>query len=216
MNLPCTLCAEIADPSAGYFATLYGSVGSRILPCGKGLLVMPTVGQLTDLHLLVLPEDHQRSFAGTPPPIRRKAGVLVERLVSAIESAGYAAVVFEHGLGAPECVGCGVSHAHLHVVGVPASVHALEPPRTLCWRRLETTDFLPTVPTGADYVFLCNQAGQRWMAPVVDLPSQFMRRWLAGELGLHQWDWRVAGAEERIPQKLPRLVSLLEPVVSGA
>jgi diadenosine tetraphosphate (Ap4A) HIT family hydrolase len=211
MTATCTLCAEFADPAAGLFAAIYEpDAPSRVLREDGDVLVIPTIGQITACHLLVLPRQHKTSFASMGAGQLERADRLVESVRTALEATGSRCVVFEHGLGAhPGQGGCGVSHAHLHVVAVPRRLAALDPPAALNWTPHIGGLSALSSHAGNSYLYFCDQVGTSWIAHVTDLPSQFMRRWLAMELGETKWDWTRAGHEEALVSKLAPLSGLL-------
>jgi len=75
------------------------------------------------------------------------------------------------------------------------------------WSTLPKGCYLPEREFG-NYLLL-RFGGQSYVRPVSELPSQYLRRWLAGPLGSKSWDWRAAANE--MHQQLARARRLYEP-----
>lgn len=191
----CEFCDELHAPNTSRFARMYGPGSSRVVLDHEAFLVWPSLGRLGEKHLLVVPQRHVRGFAELSSSLQDEAAALVRRIRAAIGRT----VVFEHGLGpVPTTRGCGVAHAHLHIVAVPDEIPALEPPHRLQWRLLPRPLQLQALPRDVEYAFFVNQEDQAFVADARGLPSQFIRRWLAAKLGQPEWDWRAAGPEEAV------------------
>src|SRR5258708_7514064 len=102
---PCSLCR--LDESQPW---------NRSVLTGNGFRVIPSLGSLLDRWLLVVPEAHVLSLSDLDPAEGILLRGVVEEIVQRFVDSQHV-VWFEHGAttsGHP--VGCGVDHAHLHVV----------------------------------------------------------------------------------------------------
>lgn len=211
----CELCRVVRGLGDDEFTRRYGAEPPRatdLSPGLDGVVAMPSVGSLGTLHALVLPVRHLRSTASATAELRRSLWGSVTALRTAIFSAGSATVVLEHGLPPGTGTGCGVEHAHVHVVEVPLNHDFRVPPGR--WETYESgAEDLPINPHSEHLVI--GLASGAWLVRYEQqVESQFLRRWLAHELGLEQWDWRAVGPEEDLPRQTLRLRALLgaEPV----
>ena len=134
-------------------------------------------------------------------------GRLCERLAPFGQVVG-----FEHGATGPVGGSNSVSHAHFHLLAVPAAIDMrrfFDPADPVCsaatlgacYRRLADAQ---------QYLLSCDPAGViRYLdttALAGKYPSQFFRRALAAYLGTAgTWDWRACGVEPELLDTLRRL-----------
>lgn len=190
----CEFCQEFAGRSLR-FERLYGQlIPSRIVARTDRFVALPTLGQLFTGSLLLLPVDHVETCALLTADARRELGELVSEMIPRVRGFGEP-IIFEHGATEPTGGGCGIYHAHLHIVPVPEPVLAkvLFPEyqnhaRDLqgAWEALQgTREYLIMNASGQTlYNDLDGQAGL--------YPSQFFRRRIVEYFDLQvPWDWRA-------------------------
>lgn len=128
----CHLCAIRDDPSVTPFARLLKDRNpqSQILARDPHCLTIIDVAPIGPGHCIIVPARHQLSLAQTSPDEKSAILAAMSAVGSAISTVfAHEPVFFEHG----QCVegrgltGCGISHAHLHVVARPegAPVHKI-------------------------------------------------------------------------------------------
>jgi diadenosine tetraphosphate (Ap4A) HIT family hydrolase len=190
----CEFCFEFADAS-GRFRTLYGDfASSRIVARSENFVALPTLGQLFPGSLLVLPERHVETCAALPEELRAELIGFAALMTSRTRDFG-APVVFEHGAVERSGGGCGIHHAHLHIVPLPSEVSA----ETLFPEHMTAADDLERALRalgGADEYLLLTAGKDVLYSDVSGLqhshPSQFFRRRLAEHFDLAApWDWRA-------------------------
>lgn len=158
-------------------------------------VVWPSVGALVPGWLLIVPKQHELNLAGLPPEAMAELAGLRDRAVRYLRQRVGPVVQFEHGparIGLS--AGCGVDHAHLHVV--PTDVDLLTGAMAfrpdLRWDAVPSLAAArPAVMGGLSYLFLRDQADRGWLTCGPDLPSQFFRRLIAHAVGKpEQHDWK--------------------------
>src|SRR3954463_3923790 len=107
----CTLCAELNSEASR-------EVWNRPLLETDNFAVIPSLGALIEGWVLLVPKLHCVSLGALPDTLRDEADSL-ERVMRMTLRAQYhhPIVSFEHGPSASlHGTGCGVDHAHLHLV----------------------------------------------------------------------------------------------------
>ena len=210
-DVQCDFCSEFAGGHNNQFSKRYrGLLESRILHSTNHLRVFPTLGQLTEGHLLIAPLFHSESFSILSAEALDEA----ERLVASFRreltaSYGASVIAFEHGIRSIEAGGCGISHAHMHVLpytddgGITAALSAQFKLQGIS--RLH--DIEATLPAGYSYLFYENNQAQRFVCHVKSIPSQFMRKLTADHMLNPHWDWR----ERQVEQSLLETVGRFQP-----
>jgi hypothetical protein len=184
----CDLCRAVHDLDDREFASRYPGSLSRVTTMSPGIAVMPSVGSLGRIHALILPIDHARSTAGAPAGVARALWDVAQALREDLSDVGFGSVVFEHGLPPHGGTGCGVDHAHIHVVAITPDT-PLRSPRGP-WANHRSGPPHLCIDPDREHLVLGLPSGE-WLTRYEDnVQSQFLRRWLATELGYETWDWR--------------------------
>jgi diadenosine tetraphosphate (Ap4A) HIT family hydrolase len=212
----CNFCTELDSAGSTEFSALYGRASSRMLWQSKNFVAMPTMGAIMPLHMLLLPRVHVTAFACLAQGIQEEAEACVDGLVAALTPLTGAVLAFEHGaVETGSAGGCGVLHAHLHVVPVPKDFSALPTLPDVLWREVRADKWITRcseISKGSPgYLYFRSPTGDALVAPVGNLPSQTMRRWLAEQVGVLNWDWRAAGHELTMLESLEWMRSVVPP-----
>jgi len=110
---------------------------------------------------------------------------------------------FEHGPGAAKrSVGCGVDHAHLHMVPIDfdlvAAAQTFLPPGTT-WTWATWDNCREATRSGCDYLYIEQPVGNGRIAINPALGSQIFRKAIAAHLGVpEQFNWRDFPQERNI------------------
>jgi ATP adenylyltransferase len=193
----CPICAEIdGDSEADAYHRLLGETTyeRRVIFETDGIAVLPSLGPLTDGHLLLCPLRHTRRFAGAVELSRdyedvedRARALLVDRVSSTIVS-------FEHGAARiGTVIPCTVDHAHVHLIALPAAGQILLPLH-VPWREIDNNLEALSVEVGDDeYLTFVDVQGRRWVStgPAGTFESQLLRKVVARAVGRpERWNWR--------------------------
>jgi diadenosine tetraphosphate (Ap4A) HIT family hydrolase len=200
-RIRCEFCDELRDVEASRFGRQYKTVKSRVVLEGPELIAVPTMGQLFEGSMLVLPREHVEAAAMMSSRQLDEAEATVAELERRLRHFG-PCVVFEHGAACHTGASCGIYHAHIHVVPVPREVSS----RAILGEGFQYADSfrgaLKSLRTAASYLFLRDTAGltayrDLSAAAPGDFPSQFMRRKLVEHFGVDRpWDWRQYDYQE--------------------
>jgi hypothetical protein len=112
-----------------------------------------------------------------------------------VERAFGPTVLFEHGPASPNLrVGCGVDHAHLHVVPTAADLLAGVPavfPSPILWRQVTgLSDTASSYRRKESYLFVQTHQGECWLGTHSELPKQLFRKVIANAVGKpERFDW---------------------------
>jgi ATP adenylyltransferase len=161
----------------------------------KNFVVVPSLGALVPGWMLILPKFHYLSMGALPSAMVGEMEDLKRDLVFPVASIYGEVCAFEHGPGhTKRGVGCGVDHAHLHVVPVAfdlrSAVQSLLPPG-VTWTEAGFAERQLAFARGQDYLYLEQPLGKGQMAAHDQLGSQLFRRAIANHLGLtDEYNWR--------------------------
>lgn len=190
----CEFCAEFSGNRRSRFQEIYGSyASSRIVAQTAHFVAIPTLGQLFDDSLLILPTRHIEACSHLPVDLRDELSCLAYHLLDTLRSTG-SPIFFEHGAVERTAGGCGLYHAHLHLVPLPRPVEPFE----IFHEASTEVDLLRTtldvlgqsdhyLLMGNDDRVLCRNIAREGGV----FPSQFFRQRLARIFHVDRpWDWR--------------------------
>jgi diadenosine tetraphosphate (Ap4A) HIT family hydrolase len=175
-------------------------VSSRVIGETRSLAAFPCIGQLQYGHFLVIPKFHEETFRGAINHIddlKEQFRSLIDHICSLLYFNEKEFLYFEHGAYCAENGGCGIYHAHIHVVPRAAQVNLKKNfPESEILSFTNIFDGLVRIPENNPYLMFGTSTngffGQVLEAP---LPSQTLRRIVASEIGCQSWDWRNVGRE---------------------
>lgn len=196
----CEFCAEFGG-AGSLFEAIYGSVlSSRVVLEEDGFAVMPSIGQVFPGSLMVLPRAHIERFADLPLEDQVAAQRLIDRLR---RTSTRRLIAFEHGAREATGGGCGIYHAHIHVVPVPDHMDTSPLVVGLAPSLSSLKGALCVLAASDEYLLLFDSEGRGWsrvLSPAdrSEFPSQYFRRCLAALAGTPgSWDWRTIEHPER-------------------
>lgn len=198
----CEFCAEFQSTPESRFHRVYGAhLNSRIVLKSRSFAVLPTIGQLFKGSLLIVPELHIETLS----MLKSSELVELEQVVMTTEkmigSFGRP-LIYEHGARMCTSSGCGIYHAHLHVIPVPRTLRLQELSLGELVQKGSLTAALLELHSAPQYL-LCRDTEHNlgFVLPATDddprFRSQFMRRHLARLFSLqNEWDWRLYKSPE--------------------
>jgi diadenosine tetraphosphate (Ap4A) HIT family hydrolase len=198
MACNCEICAELAGLPSRFSSLYFGKLNDRIVGGSKNFIVMPSIGQLGDAHLMIVSRTHETAFARLGRDLRKELLSLLADIRTWLKTkvGGYD-IAFENG--DPSGTGhmnCSISHLHVHVV----ASRQLMPNLSASLDRLgaEPVASLDAVNNLREsYSFI--DFGQDDSRLIRNrLPSQTIRKIIAYEIGMSKWDWREAENEDQL------------------
>lgn len=186
----CPFCEESRGESDPWFRSIYSSVPSRRVAAWGRVFAIPTVGQLFAGSLLVVADRHVDRFAEATD-LHSDVIEFLSLLTPQLEQFG-TPLVYEHGALCDGGSGCGIYHAHMHIVPLPDQP-------SLCdltgLKGLEVNDLNASwqkASGGPDYLVVQVKDETRLFTTDVGFGSQFMRKRLVERYGLNcDWNWRT-------------------------
>ncbi len=156
---------------------------------------VPSLGSLVQGWLLLVPKRHVLSMGTLPDSMHHELNEFKAILCAALTECYGAAVAFEHGPSAENsAAGCGVDHAHLHIVPTTIDLAMkVTPylPAGVKWTPAGLRECQEAHRRGLDYLYFEKPNERGWIATDRALGSQLFRRAIAAELGIpEQYSWR--------------------------
>lgn len=204
----CDFCDEFSGKSESTFNRIYGcNPRARVLFRSDDFVLVPSLGQLAEGHLLLLPIKHWTAVGDLDDRLLVDFAGLYGAVLEILRREYGPCVAFEHGVRSGGAGGCGISHAHLHFVPLAT---ALDPIVSLHLKfphkSLGNLSELGNKSKGmVGYMLYVDSNSRIYLFDTPNLESQFMRKTLTTNLSSNEWDWRAAGREERLLATMNRL-----------
>lgn len=203
----CVFCRELQGGRDTNFARLYPELRSRVIAETESFVAFPCIGQLVDGHFLVVPRVHDCTLAQARGRIVSAGIELTALLNSAHEALGRRlsdSLLFEHGALSASDGGCGIYHAHLHVLPNAGHINGrsfIESTSSFESASLEL--LYEGIPHKQSYALMGSaEHGFTSWNLTAPLPSQTLRKMVAAALEIGEWDWRQAGREVSLLKSL--------------
>lgn len=197
---------------SGRFETLLRGTGSdhdQVLLETRGCTVAPTLGSIIPNWLLVVPRAAALSFREWHAGSHRDPVCLIDDVLSELGVEPERAIWFEHGASAAgSIVGCGVDHAHLHIL-IDAPFHfdifaaeAIDS-APINWRWTSRTEAYASIPTAGSYLVAGSLDDAVHAEDVEIVGSQFFRRVIARLVRRpDQWNYKTHPHLENVRRTL--------------
>ncbi|NEA36093.1 HIT domain-containing protein [Streptomyces sp. SID13031] len=171
--------------------------------------ILPSVGSLVAGWLLVVPTRHVVALAELSASERIEFMATTSTVRDKVRQQFGPTVSFEHGPATEKrSAGCGVDHAHLHIVPTRAALLGIDSATGYqpSWTEAEWPwDAAAAHEAGLDYLYFSDQSDHALVSVGEDIPSQFFRRLIAKDLGHDRWDWKLHQQEDVYAETVERL-----------
>ena len=213
IKICCDFCRELNGNRDNSFHEIYARIAdTRIIWSSESFVVLPTLGQLFENSLLILPKQHYELMSSLPASQLDELEGCYELFYDDLSPHGKV-IAFEHGAKSDTRGGCGIYHAHLHILPVPDYVDLFSLLDHECQKYDSFKHAYRNTKSMSEYLLAINPDKT---VGVLDLsclsghyPSQFFRRKLSEYFNLKaSWNWR----EYTYPEE--RLMNLISNAVS--
>ena len=196
VSLPdCCFCNEMKSGLMPEQFIMKSGLHNRIVMQDPNWITVIDISPLALGHMLLLPRGHVTSLAQLSPSLFKSFLEYKRLAVSMAQQQFGNLICWEHGVGEGQEGGCGVTHAHLHIL--PQSQAVVKKLNEWLYQHLPDVNAIRDANSLCDIVSPCDSYLYweiRAKAPAVslinNLPSQFMRKLVAEISGVAQWDWK--------------------------
>lgn len=159
--------------------------------------VLPSLGSLVEGWVLIVPKDHFICMGALSAGLWSELKDLTTVIAASLAQQYGEICAFEHGAHAPNRqVGCGVDHAHLHLVPVPTRLNLTKaaeeflPPEAR-WSPATFDACQRAFSKGDDYLYAEQPLGTGRIATGAALGGQIFRKAIAAQFGVPgEFNWR--------------------------
>jgi ATP adenylyltransferase len=183
-------------------------IPNRIVYETENFVVVPSVGQIVEGYLLIMPKKHFMSIANLDEELFEELEGVFNKTETILEKEYSKPIFFEHGVCrlSYNFNGCCVDHAHIHAV--PVSLNISDPLKNefTSFTTIKKISELSKRAKNANYLFVKDNTDQMFVFNANEIRSQHVRYLIADMLGMRsKGDWTLYPGKEEILATLRRL-----------
>lgn len=208
----CRYCENILSISPGREPEVHDCV----LCESENFVVVPTLGSLVEGWVLIITKKHLIRIASLQDDHLEELDCLSKRVCHEIMDCYGPVAIFEHGPSRPmQAVGCGVDHAHLHIVPTHSELIRGLPSITdqdFEWVEVDGVSGLRSYrDSNKEYLYVEQPVGTACVTTSQGFGSQLFRRVIAHHIGEPcHYDWKSWEGAENVIRTVKRLAPRLE------
>jgi len=205
----CTYCENLFSPSRGSGWDSH----DRILFQSEHFVAVPTIGSLVEGWLLIVTKHHHLCMGELAADRFDELDQFKLEVARSVERNYGPVAIFEHGPSLPkQGVGCGVDHAHLHVVPTTCDlVLGLRGvmTRDLCWTDVRAIcDARDAFDSGLEYLYVEQPLSHGRIATGHGFESQLFRKVIARYIGEpDRFDWKLYSGPANVRRTVEKFTS---------
>lgn len=163
------------------------SVASRILYSDDKLYVAVDISPLCVGHILIITKEHYFNFYETSKEIKETTKIIMEKIRILFQEIYHSdALFFEHGSLQSGKAGASIDHAHLHVLPFSYDIESI---LKKLGNPVSCDIFSSEYSKNLSYLYI-EIKNRKFLYPVDELPSQYLRNLIGKQLVNPNYDWR--------------------------
>lgn len=190
----CEFCNEFSSYPNSKFGKTYKDekIINRIVANSINFVVLPTIAQLVPNSYLVLPKKHYETYAQVPSEYYDELLSLVCKIEQKLNKN---VILFEHGAKSCTDSGCGIYHAHIHIVPINSDFDYSQLVGEDAKRENDFHKLMYSLSQSPNYIFYRENNGNYFYNTLCEhnrgmFISQYFRRWLHKKFQLNNgWNW---------------------------
>lgn len=183
---PCRYCEIIANGPREH------AFWNRPLLESDNFMVIPTIGSIVEGWLLIVSKQHHINMGAVPASHINELKGIVDHVKEVVTAKYSTPIIFEHGpASCGTTVGCGIDHAHLHVVPLDLSFNVADEDHSFeilnCPKSVHPFDYMRNLyEQKKAYLFLHEPSHDPIFLTSNSIPSQFFRRVIARKVNKYE------------------------------
>jgi len=203
----CSSASEYFGNTPEFKKIIRDRVKNRKLFETENFVVMPSIGQIVEGYLLIMPKSHSSSIADMDQTLFDELEYVYTHTGKILEKHYSKPIFFEHGVCRTEYDsfnGCCVDHAHIHAV--PAQVNVVEElKKEFKFTKIKSVSELKVVKN-KNYLYVDDISGDKLVFEANKIRSQHIRYLIANKLNVpEKGDWFCYPGEEEMISTISRL-----------
>jgi len=206
----CVFCDSITTTfgNTPEFKRLLGDkITSRKIFETENFVVLPSVGQIVEGYLLIMPKPHFTSMANMDKALFPELEHVYSEVDRILKTNYTTPIFFEHGVCRSEYQynGSCIDHAHIHAVPAPVDVSD-ELAKKYKFTKIKKVSELGEIAHDKNYLYVDNGSGNKFIFEANNIQSQLIRYLIDEKLNTPQkGDWFLYSGKEEMLATIKRL-----------
>jgi len=197
----CCICSELISGQFPDKYQYYYPIKNRICLENKHFIVVPSISPIVEGHLLIIPKYHIKNLASTKSYNLDRFFEIMDKTIAKLLPLNKEFFFFEHGVGHDGYLGCGIDHAHLHIIPIKSDLSNIIINKISSVYNNNSNNNLKKVLSNADinnsYLLFGNDITRAHYVISSQIPSQYIRKMVSNELGENVSDWKKYTGKEK-------------------
>ncbi|MEE8608282.1 MAG: HIT family protein, partial [Nitrospiraceae bacterium] len=198
----CAFCDEIKDKRLPPDFHIHTELANRFVEESGEFIAFPSVTPLRPGHLLLVPKFHITSMLQVSYSEMNGLIEMFDWIVRRMSNLYGEVMFFEHGVGLGKSGGCGIDHAHWHLVPcaeIEMRSILLEIGKAFpSFARTDVNRMRGEISLDSSYLLFGRTFGEAYKFVGDNIESQFLRKIAADAFGCAEWDWRALNGWETL------------------
>jgi len=156
----------------------------RILYESKNFIVFPSLGQIVEGYLLIVPKKHYISMGDVPAKLYPELKLVYNKVREVLLKNYENPIFFEHGpISQTKRGGCCIDHAHFHAVPIKVDLLIELSNNFKCKKIKSFLDIKKQFLTKTSYFYYESNLKEKYLFEIPDItPSQYIRQLIAHKI----------------------------------
>lgn len=192
----CSFCSEFENDFEGSYylskISVHSKIKNRVLIESDNWVVIPTIGPISEGHLLITTKEHYSCLRNTPIKLLEELYVLLDKVECVYKKMyGTQLIAFEHGNGDLKIGGACIEHTHIHVLPCNDDVYLDIMNYDFIIDEVNSMYDVYKDKYKAGYLLYKSPENREYLITGEVIPSQFFRQIFSKKIGVQsEWDWR--------------------------
>lgn len=205
----CVFCQsrhEVFGNTPEFKRLLGDKIDSRLLFETENFAVFPTVGQIVEGYLLIMPKTHVSAISELKKNLLKELEYVYSEVRTILKNNYAGPIFFEHGVCRSEYQfnGCCVDHAHIHALPAPVNISD-ELKKEYKYTKINNVSDLGKYD-GTNYLYIDDISGDKLILEANEIPSQLIRYRIADALNTpEKGDWSLYPGKDEMFNTIKKL-----------
>lgn len=205
----CVFCQsrhEVFGNTPEFKRLLGDKIDSRLLFETENFAVFPTVGQIVEGYLLIMPKTHVLAISELKKNLLEELEYVYSEVRTILKNNYAGPIFFEHGVCRSEYQfnGCCVDHAHIHALPAPVNISD-ELKKEYKYTKINNVSDLGKYD-GTNYLYIDDISGDKLILEANEIPSQLIRYRIADALNTpEKGDWSLYPGKDEMFNTIKKL-----------
>jgi len=193
-NIGCSFCSQLERNQMPNEYIKQSGIHNRVLDESENFIAIPSISPIVEGHVMIIPRYHISSMCQIKATEKSEFLNFAQNMIHAVERIYGDAAITEHGIGNGKFGGCGVTHAHLHIIPIEKKISCEILKQIsedfVVSGPIHLSGIFETGDSNHSYLIYGESLNKLYVSFQESIPSQYIRKSIAHHTSKSSWDWR--------------------------